>query len=100
MTDIVNIELPEHLDIQRVEALHEQLEVALEEGKNINLLGAEVVKLDTSAIQVLVAFKKEIEMHHLELKWVDPSPAVVDVVSFLSLNSEIGMENQKVGETS
>jgi len=100
MMDETSIELPDNLDIRGVESLHEQLELALGAGKNIKLLGRNVVRLDTAAIQVLIAFKKEVEIRHLKLKWIEPSSTVVDVFSFLALDAEIGIGVQEVGATS
>ena len=56
MSDVSVIDLPERLDISCVEALHLELDDALNSGNNITLNGENVTKLDTAGLQVIKAF--------------------------------------------
>jgi len=99
MSELANqcfkVELSERLDISHAESLHLTLEDALASGQVIELMGADVVKLDTAGIQVLSAFYEEASKLHLKVNWIEPSDTITQILIFLGLTEKLGLEVQE-----
>ena len=91
MSDVVVIELPERMDIAAAESTHVTLENVIQEGKPVSLSAANVNKLDTAGVQVLVGFFTEAQNHHINVAWQEPSETILNTFTFLSLSDQVGL---------
>lgn len=93
MSDLVELMLPERMDIASADQVHVSLEAALEGGAPIELNGEKVVRLDTAGVQIMISFFSEAENQHIDVAWKKPSSTICEVFSFLNLASAVGLED-------
>lgn len=97
MSDATQINLPERFDIASVEDVHQQMEDALTQGKAVVIEGSAVTRLDTAALQLLVAFHAEAGNTHMEVSWAEPSSTIHQVFDFMQLGEHVGLSSPQAG---
>ena len=100
MTESSVFELPERMDIAAAEAVHLEMDNILAAGQPVTVDGNKVVKIDTSGVQLLYAFKSFAEMHHLELSWQAPSECLSEAFSFLGMGDFFSSDGVNLQEQS
>ena len=89
----LNVSLAETLDISGVQNLHGELRVALDSGAPVCLHGSAVERVDTAALQVLVALFIYANGHQGKLEMQSPSEALVHSAMLLGMAGHIGLNN-------
>ncbi|MFT4720578.1 MAG: phospholipid transport system transporter-binding protein [Candidatus Azotimanducaceae bacterium] len=97
MPEEIQIALPERFDISAAEAVHQQLEDAMSQGKAVVLQAAAVTRLDTTGVQMLLAFFKEAKATDLDVSWEEPSSVIIQVCESLQLSEHVGLDKLLVG---
>ncbi len=77
LTDKTTVSLGSALDIVHVSALKERLSAALEKKPHIVLIANKVERSDTAGLQLIYAFKKEVEQRGKQLSWQKPSEKLI-----------------------
>jgi anti-anti-sigma regulatory factor len=95
--DVMPIILPERFDIAAVEGVHQQLEDAISQGKSVVLQADAVTRLDTAALQLLVAFHLEAQTNHIDVTWQEPSSTISQVFEFMQLGNHVGLGDTLAG---
>ncbi|NRA25103.1 MAG: STAS domain-containing protein [Oleispira sp.] len=80
-----NIECGERMTIEQVESLYSQLETALLEHDQINLIADRVQQSDTASLQLIVNLLQMSKQQGHTVKWIKPSPAIINVAELLGL---------------
>lgn len=80
-----NIECGERMTIEQVESLYSQLETALLEHDQINLIADRVQQSDTASLQLIVNLLRMSKQQGHTVKWIKPSPAIINVAELLGL---------------
>lgn len=88
MTDI---DLPDRMDIASAEQLHVALEAALADGAPISLKGANVSKIDTTGVQLLIGLFREADKQHLDVTWCEPSETILNAMELFNLKNDVGL---------
>ena len=93
MSNKVEIELPENLTIAKIHAFHETLETAVNDAKSDEfvLLSKNVVRTDTSGIQLLHAFVNEAHERRIKVTWDAPSEPLLTAASILGVKGSLGI---------
>lgn len=86
----ITISLPSLLTLSNLTALQEQLQSHL--GERVQLSGAQVERVDTAAIQLLLAFRN---LPNTAVRWVAPSPKLCKAAHLLGLAQELGLPAKK-----
>lgn len=84
-TKSLTIELGGKLEISQAQALKEELLNALSAGKDIRLNAAAVDKVDTSGLQVLVAFFNATQSSGTQATWKSNSDKIVVAAEYVGL---------------
>jgi anti-anti-sigma regulatory factor len=92
MSEGIQIALPDRFDISAAEAIHQQIEEALSQGKPVVLQAAAVTRLDTTGVLRLLAFLKEAKAAHLDVSWEEPSSTIIQVCESLQLSEHVGLD--------
>jgi len=88
-----HIELAPVLDVAGAGELKKQLEKVFRRKPPFELDGSAVERVDTAALQVLIAFARESRNRDIELEWSDVSNSLRSACSLLGLAHELGMRN-------
>jgi anti-anti-sigma regulatory factor len=56
-----------------------------------------VTRLDTTGVQMLLAFFKEAKATDLEVSWEEPSSVIIQVCESLQLSGHVGLDEFVVG---
>lgn len=91
MADTTRINLEKINDISKAEKLHEQLEGLLPGAAAIEIDGAAVERIDTSNLQLLVAFKLAAGRHHVKVSLTQPSDALREAARLTGLTEHLGI---------
>ncbi len=83
------IECGERMTIEHVESLFGQLESALLEHDQIELVAARVQQCDTASLQLIANLFRLSKARGLSIKWVTPSDTVFNVASLLGLTDAL-----------
>jgi len=97
MPEEIQIALPDRFDISAAEAIHQQFEDAISQGKAVVLQAAAVSRLDTTGVQMLLAFFKEAKATDLDVSWEEPSSIIIQVCESLQLSEHVGLDELVVG---
>jgi len=84
------LSLPPVLTLSNLAALQQQLQGYL--GERVQLSGAQVERVDTAALQLLLAFKN---LTNTAVRWVAPSPKLCKAAHLLGLAQELGLPVKK-----
>lgn len=85
-TDIV---LEEPLDIRKASELSRSLIEALDAGKPIRIRADGVQHADTAALQLLLAFCRQIESDGIDVSWQGMAPAIGENARLLGIEEEL-----------
>ena len=77
------------LDISHVETLHQQLEEALVDGHRVTMDASNIEKIDTAALQIILAFVQQAEKQSLNFTWKFPSKIFIDYAKMLGLTEKL-----------
>ncbi|NJO15330.1 MAG: STAS domain-containing protein [Thioploca sp.] len=78
------IYLPPIVTLEQLSELHQQLQQYC--GSRVQLIGKEVERIDTAALQLLVTF---INHPQITVGWIDPSPQLCIAAQLLGLSSHL-----------
>lgn len=92
--DVLDIRLAETLDISITQELHSELRSALDSGVPVSLHGSAVERVDTAALQLLVAMFIYADGHKYRLEWQSPSEALIRSAALLGVDRHIGLTNK------
>lgn len=88
--NVQRINLGEVLDISTVSELKSKLVAVLENQGSVVLEANEIEKADTSALQVLMAFVQDARVQKQNVKWYQPSQALIRSADFIGLRELLG----------
>lgn len=82
----ITVQLQQQVTLANLAELHQELQQLL--GKRVQLSGSQVQRVDTAALQLLVAF-----MHSAEVSvcWIDHSPALRQAARLLGLSTLLNL---------
>lgn len=83
------LKLPEEISIANVTEWKNKLVDFTSEPGPYVLDGADLLRLDTAAIQLLVAFIHKLESQNKEMEWQNPSPALIKTAEQLGLKTAL-----------
>lgn len=93
MPEKITIQCGERLSIEGVEALHAQLEDALQQGSDICLDGSLVQYADTAGLQLIAAFQRALDKTGHSACWAEPSDVLMQTAGYLGLTEIINLSN-------
>ncbi|BCE00844.1 STAS domain-containing protein [Marinicellulosiphila megalodicopiae] len=85
----VNLTLPKNFNITMIEGVYQQIESELAQASVINLDGAAIEKVDSTAIQLLVSLKKYTAEHNQSLNYLKFPEVVSKTAKQLGLQQMI-----------
>ncbi|MBL4606461.1 MAG: STAS domain-containing protein [Pseudomonadales bacterium] len=91
MTNSVQVELKAVVNITTISSLKSQLDDALEKSVDVVLMGENVEKVDTAALQLLAVFNEKLKSDGNSLRWEKPSDEVCNVAGLLGLQSAVSL---------
>jgi len=83
------IDCGEMLTIADVGDLYGRLLTSLAEGKSVSLDCSKIERIDTAALQIVLAYAKQLESQSAALSWLEPSDTFIKNASLLGLASEL-----------
>lgn len=89
MSNSLQIELASIINLSTIGALKTQLDDALSKNTDVALLGVNVEKVDTAALQLLAVFSEKVRAEGNTLSWIQPSEEVENVAALLGLKSAL-----------
>jgi len=87
--------LSEHLNIGNTEKLHTRLRNCVEKNLDVNLNAEKVLTIDTTALQLLLAFVQQMQINGNVVKWNKPSDALLKTATLTGLNTHLGLAEAK-----
>jgi anti-anti-sigma regulatory factor len=91
LSDKTTVSLGSALDIMHASGLKERLEGALKKKALIVLIGDKVERADTAGLQLLYAFKQEVEKQSKQLNWQKPSDVLLTACANLGMTESLGI---------
>lgn len=88
-------ECGEALTISHAAEISQRLKSTIETSLNIALVADKVEKVDTSGLQVLISFKKEIEKVGGNLIWDSVSETVYTAADFLGVKEQLSLNGSE-----
>ena len=85
----VEIVLDEVMTIAKVEGLYTALEDAFQNGRKTKIIAANVSRVDTSVLQVLIAFIARMKAGGVSVTWGGQSDGFMAGVNMLGLENEL-----------
>ena len=76
---VKQVECGERMTIEQVESLYSQLEIALLEHDQIELIADRVQQCDTASLQLILNLLRISKQQGHTVKWIKPSPAGINV---------------------
>lgn len=89
MSDSLQIELASVINLSTISTLKSQLDEAVGKDSDVIVLGANVEKVDTAALQLLMVFSEKIKAGGNVVSWLQPSEEVYNVAALLGLESAL-----------
>ena len=83
------IECGERMTMEQVESLYSQLESALLEHDQIDLIADRVQQCDTASLQLIVNLLRISKQQGHTVRWVKPSEAIINVAELLGLTEPL-----------
>ncbi len=87
----VTLELDAILNIESAMAFRDTLEELSEKCCNVVLNGRYVETIDTTALQLLLAFVRKVKSNGFKVRWEFPSPVVIGTTAMAGLDVELGV---------
>lgn len=78
--------------IRDVNTLHAELLAGLNSAARVRLVTAELVHVDTAALQLLCAFMLEARQRGIEVEWGTPSEALLSAARLLGVCGVLALE--------
>ncbi len=89
MSNKTTVSLGSALDIMHASGLKERLTAALDKKPHIVLISGKVERADTAGLQLIYAFKKEVESRDRQLSWQKPSDALLQACESLGMTEAL-----------
>ena len=89
MSQSVSIDCGARLSIERVEVLHQEMEQALRDARDIELKADEVQYCDTAGLQLILALFRAVESAGHSVSWSGVSEVVSDTASILGMSDAL-----------
>jgi len=89
--DCEKLELGSKCTIVRAEELHAKMESLLQTGHDVEIDASTVEQCDTAALQLLLAFHKELENLGRDLTWKSPTDATLSAAKLIGLDKPLGL---------
>jgi ABC-type transporter Mla MlaB component len=96
--DLKRVALDAQLGIAMVADLHTRLLPFLQQKKCVEIDASEVELVDTAALQLLVAFVKELRDRDVAVNWNKPSDTFCETARLLDLSDLLGLDQENAGE--
>lgn len=93
MAEHVTYQLEKSSDISKSEIIHEQMERFLTEASDIVIDASQVERIDTSALQILVALSRSLKNQHLSACIQNPSESFLSAAKLLGVVNELEIQN-------
>lgn len=93
----LRVECESSLAIADAGALKRRLLEALEQGRPITMDVSDVRRVDTAALQVLVAFARTARRDGVAVSWKEPTPELLQAAGLLGLSTELEIAPQTGG---
>jgi len=87
--------LGDHLNIGNVEKLHTRLCKCAEKKLDVNFNAEKVLTIDTTALQLLLAFVQQIKINENVVNWKNPSDAFLKTVALTGLSVHLNLAEAK-----
>lgn len=91
MSEKTTVSLGTALDIMHSASLKERLTSALSKKPHIVLISDKVERADTAGLQLIYAFKQEIEQQNKQMSWQKPSDILIEASRLLGLDQHLGL---------
>lgn len=91
MSEKTTVSLGSALDIMHASGLKDRLKASLAKKPNIVLISDKVERVDTAGLQLLYAFKQEVESKKKNLSWQKPSDALLHASESLGMTDALGI---------
>lgn len=91
MSNKTTVSLGTALDIMHASGLKERLVASLEKKAHIVLTSDKVERADTAGLQLLYAFKLEVEARKKQLSWQKPSDTLLHASESLGMADALGI---------
>ncbi|MBV1910157.1 MAG: STAS domain-containing protein [Kangiellaceae bacterium] len=91
MSDKTTVSLGTALDIMHAAGLKERLQSALAKKPHIVLISDKVERADTAGLQLIYAFKQEVEKQNKQLSWQKPTNGLIEASKSLGLYEHLGL---------
>jgi len=91
MSDIVSIDFGETLDISFAAKLHSQLKDNVEIKGAVKFLTSDLIRIDTSCLQVLVSFINHAKENEISVEWEQQSDVVIEAARLTGLTKSLGL---------
>lgn len=89
----ISIACGDVLDISRAADFHQELKAALGKGGVIVLDGAEIERIDATALQLCAALFRDAAARKVQAKWLAPSGPLVRAAGLLGLKDQLGLSS-------
>lgn len=95
MPEVMTVDLPANLTIAEADGVYEVLDSALSQHHDV-ILNAEIVqRIDTTGIQLLYAFIRELQRSHTDVKWLAPSSSLLTAAQHLGMIDLLALPQQQ-----
>lgn len=85
------LKLDTEFNISKTDEVYSQFNNALNDGKGITVFAEAVQKIDTSALQLLLASKRHSKELGLAFEIINPSAEIIRCSEILGINEELGL---------
>jgi ABC-type transporter Mla MlaB component len=92
--DLKHVVLEAQLGIAMVADLHTRLRPFLQQKESVEIDASEVALVDTAALQLLVAFVKELRDRDVAVTWNKPSDTFCEIARLLDLSDLLGLDQK------
>jgi phospholipid transport system transporter-binding protein len=82
--------------IRTVNTFQAELAERLDESGNVQIDGGTVERIDTAALQLLVAFVRDLQTDGRSVEWIECSPALRRAVNSLGLQNALQLAGEPV----
>ena len=86
-----NLVLDPVLSIAEVAALNENLQALFKNDEDVSIDASQVHMIDTAGLQLLLVLKMELQKHHRNISWPNPSPVFLETAELLGLSEPLGL---------
>lgn len=94
MNQTAKIQCGERLSIERVESLYTEMELAVREARDVELLASQVQFCDTAGLQLVLGLQQALQKQGLHIRWQAASEVIYETSALLGLQSHIGLPEQ------